>query len=214
MFFTSDSHFNHARILDYCGESRSGIGTVDQMNQLLIERWNAKVCPTDLVYHLGDFAFGKVTDWIDLLLQLNGRIHLIPGNHDHRVLNNTRDRSILENSLKNRLTIEPLIKEIEIKNQFQDPNGFRNKTTIILSHYPILSWHKKYYGSIHLHGHCHATLTYDVRALDIGVDARPQGDLAPWSWDEVSSYIDSRMQSNEFLIRNQGLKAMHRSKSS
>ena len=49
---------------------------------LLIENWNRVVGKNDLVFHLGDFAFGGAEVWNRFLDQLNGRIVLVVGNHD------------------------------------------------------------------------------------------------------------------------------------
>jgi len=49
------------------------------MNKGLIDNWNSVVSPKDTVFHLGDFSFGPMGQYID---QLNGNIILIRGNHD------------------------------------------------------------------------------------------------------------------------------------
>jgi calcineurin-like phosphoesterase family protein len=56
VFFTSDTHFNHANIISYCSRPFS---SADEMNREIIARWNAVVGPEDTVYHLGDFAMGR-----------------------------------------------------------------------------------------------------------------------------------------------------------
>ena len=53
----------------------------------MIVNWNSVVSPVDTVYHLGDFCFwkGMTSDDIEWLINsLNGRKHLILGNHDSR----------------------------------------------------------------------------------------------------------------------------------
>ena len=45
-FFTSDSHFHHANIIKYCNRPFS---SVEEMNQVMIERWNEVVKPDDVV---------------------------------------------------------------------------------------------------------------------------------------------------------------------
>ena len=52
-FFTSDHHFGHRRIIDYCGRPYAH---VDEMDEALIANWNARVGHSDVVYHLGDFT--------------------------------------------------------------------------------------------------------------------------------------------------------------
>ena len=78
-FFTSDTHFGHARIIEYCNRP---FGDVAEMDQALIERWNYTVSPEDVVYHLGDFAMGPYERWSEYRSALNGRIILVAGNHD------------------------------------------------------------------------------------------------------------------------------------
>lgn len=51
------------------------------MNEVLIQRWNEKVKPSDTIFHLGDFAFGGAEIWNKTLPRLNGHIVLILGNH-------------------------------------------------------------------------------------------------------------------------------------
>lgn len=52
------------------------------METTLIKNWNSCVGEHDLVYHLGDFAFGNKEYISQLVSQLHGRICLIKGNHD------------------------------------------------------------------------------------------------------------------------------------
>ena len=79
-FFTSDTHFNHANVIQYCGRP---FASVDEMNREMIARWNSTVGPDDTVYHLGDFALGKFAKAAPILHRLNGaRKILVLGNHD------------------------------------------------------------------------------------------------------------------------------------
>ena len=80
IFFTSDSHFGHARIIELC---RRPFSDVNEMNEVLIQRWNSVVGPGDTVYHLGDFFMGP-KETVFLRKRLNGRIVLIKGNHDKK----------------------------------------------------------------------------------------------------------------------------------
>jgi calcineurin-like phosphoesterase family protein len=79
VFFTSDTHFGHTSILRHCNRP---FGDIEEMNQALVENWNRVVGKNDLVFHLGDFAFGGAEMWNRFLDQLNGRIVLVVGNHD------------------------------------------------------------------------------------------------------------------------------------
>jgi calcineurin-like phosphoesterase family protein len=80
VFFTSDTHFNHANIIKYCGRP---FASAEEMDREMIARWNSVVRPEDTVYHLGDFAMGKPSDWSAIVGRLNGaRKILIIGSHD------------------------------------------------------------------------------------------------------------------------------------
>src|SRR4030066_28737 len=58
IFFTADTHFNHANIIHYC---RRPFSSIKEMNETLIAKWNAGMGKGDLVYHLGDFAWESGT---------------------------------------------------------------------------------------------------------------------------------------------------------
>ena len=79
-FFTSDTHFGHENIIEYCGRP---FKDVTHMNEELIRRWNARVTPDDVVFHLGDFSMmgGAVSKFYK---RLNGNIIWIKGNHDKK----------------------------------------------------------------------------------------------------------------------------------
>jgi calcineurin-like phosphoesterase family protein len=78
-YFTSDTHFGHRNILEYEKEARP-FETVEEMNEQLITNWNETVNPKDIVFHLGDFAFGASN--VAIANRLHGHKRLIMGNHD------------------------------------------------------------------------------------------------------------------------------------
>lgn len=161
IWFTSDSHFCHGQkineepngIIKYCSRPYK---CFEEMNEDLIEKWNSVVKPDDIIYHLGDFGYGRnatIEALQTILNSLNGVKYLIEGNHDKK----------LGSKLKG---WEKISKYEEIK-------IFHNNDTYPISmfHYPIESWNNMYYKAIHLHGHCHGTLPeYNLR-LDVGVDS-------------------------------------------
>lgn len=76
-FWTADLHFDHANIIKYCDRP---FADVDEMNEGLVQRWNAVVSPGDRVTVLGDFSLStKSLHWVR---KLNGRKVLVAGNHD------------------------------------------------------------------------------------------------------------------------------------
>lgn len=81
VFTTSDHHFNHVNIIKFQGDHRP-FESVEEMNAVMIARWNEVVMPNDWVIHVGDFALGQAHHVSDFVGQLNGNIVLIRGNHD------------------------------------------------------------------------------------------------------------------------------------
>ena len=77
-FFTSDTHFGHKSVIDFC---KRPYFYVEEMDEALVENWNSVVGPEDRVYHLGDFAW-TMKAAKRIRPRLNGNIRLIIGNHD------------------------------------------------------------------------------------------------------------------------------------
>ena len=77
IWLTSDTHFNHNK--EFIWKVR-GFESCEEMNETLVERWNERVKDDDDVYHLGDVMLGS-PDSIEYIKRLNGRIHIIYGNH-------------------------------------------------------------------------------------------------------------------------------------
>lgn len=63
-FFTSDTHFGHANIINLCNRP---FKDVNHMNDMLVENWNSVVSDDDTVFHLGDFALGGSAVWSNVL---------------------------------------------------------------------------------------------------------------------------------------------------
>lgn len=80
-WFISDTHFNHENIIKLANRPFS---SAEEMDEVMIRNWNARVQPEDTVIHLGDF--GLPLDYAkEVLDRLNGRKILILGNHDRAV---------------------------------------------------------------------------------------------------------------------------------
>jgi calcineurin-like phosphoesterase family protein len=79
-YVISDLHLGHRNIIHYC---RRPFSSSDEMDEVLIRNWNCRVGPEDEVFYLGDLCHGKhAAPASDYLSRLNGRIHIIAGNHD------------------------------------------------------------------------------------------------------------------------------------
>ena len=81
IWVTSDTHFHHRNIIKYEAEARP-FKDRDEMDAELVKRWNEVVGPSDVVFHLGDFAFAGKNYISSIAHQLNGRKILLLGNHD------------------------------------------------------------------------------------------------------------------------------------
>lgn len=75
----SDTHFLHDNIIVYC---KRPFKNATHMNEVMIERWNNRVKPGDLVYHLGDVGLTKGDALEKIIARLNGKKILALGNHD------------------------------------------------------------------------------------------------------------------------------------
>lgn len=63
IWFTSDLHFFHDRILEFHPKRKEVFGdTVEKAKEAMIQLWNSRVNKKDTVYILGDLAFGEVED--------------------------------------------------------------------------------------------------------------------------------------------------------
>lgn len=171
--FVSDTHFGHANVIKY---SKRPFNDKHHMNEELIKRWNAKVKPTDEVYHLGDFFFMGVTEAREVLDRLNGRIYLILGNHDQVIKKN----KLLQDRFE-------WIKEYYELN-IPDVDATRENQKLVLCHFPMISWNKMGHGSWMIHGHCHGNLKYPFtgRILDAGVDVHK---YEPITYDYIKKHM-------------------------
>ena len=80
IYFISDTHFCHKNIIKGCNRP---FENVTQMNDAMIANWNRVVGSADEVYMLGDFCYkGTIEQTHEILDLLNGKKHLIIGNHD------------------------------------------------------------------------------------------------------------------------------------
>lgn len=82
-YFTSDEHFDHFKIIEYCNRPFS---SVHEMNNFMIEQWNSVVNDTSAVYVLGDFALTSIERIFHILKSLKGTKILIKGNHDRHTV--------------------------------------------------------------------------------------------------------------------------------
>ena len=173
IWFYSDPHLGHSRIIQYCNRPFS---SVEEMDEALLKNYNTLVTPEDTVYWLGDVTWyqKKKLPWI--LPQFNGRKFLIRGNHDN---------------WENMKPYFEWIKDYyEVKEQGVD---------LVLMHYPILSWNRCHHGSIHLHGHTHGGIDNSgTLRFDVGVDCF---NYTPVSLDEIVVLAGKRQKQDPAICQ-------------
>lgn len=84
IWFISDTHFSHANFLGFIDDNGKRIrpfSSVEEMDELMVDKWNELVKDGDRVYHLGDVSFGK-SRLPEIMARLKGSKRLILGNHD------------------------------------------------------------------------------------------------------------------------------------
>ena len=150
IFVTSDLHFNHNK--DFIWRDR-GFESINEMNEEIISRWNSVVGANDDIYVLGDLMLGDNESGINCLRRLNGRIHVVLGNHDTPV----RQSIYLE---------MPNIVEVEWAIMLP-----YKKYHFFLTHYPCMTGNyddkSLKYCVINLCGHIHTKNKY--RDMDKGL---------------------------------------------
>lgn len=151
-FGISDTHFNHDNIIGFCARP---FATAKEMNEAMIEAWNAHVGVKDEVFVAGDFSYGARREYHmtveDILRYLNGTKHLILGNHD----------------LEYKIGDVPGWATVQHYREFK-----MNKIRYVMSHYPMETWRNAQHGWIMLHGHSHGGMKRIIpHRFDIGVDS-------------------------------------------
>jgi calcineurin-like phosphoesterase family protein len=167
IFFTSDTHFHHKAILKYTSRPFQDI---EDMNEQLISRWNAKIHKDDTVIHTGDFSFGTVEEALQIFARLNGKIYLAKGNHDS----------------------SEKLKKIPFE-AVGDVLQFRyNGKGFFASHFAHRVWEDSHYHTYHIYGHSHGSLPDDPNSLsmDVGIDCHPN--CEPFSFEEVREKMKAK----------------------
>lgn len=133
--YTSDLHYDHDHIIRFDGRPWFN---VDEMREDLIQRWNNKVTDNDDVYIIGDFCWGTVAAWRNIVPRLKGRKHLTTGNHDPKL---PKD-------------VQAMFVEVVPYKELKD--GGRK---VILCHYPIIAYNHDSDPRVWmLSGHTHNTI--------------------------------------------------------
>lgn len=156
-FFISDTHFDHKNIIKY---SNRPFDSVEEMNEQMVARWNAKVHPNDRIFHVGDFGFSPRSKLQKIFDRLNGHKYLIRGNHDHEAA---------------RLDGWGWVRDM-----YETKIDGKH---VVLCHYGMRVWNQSHRGAIQLFGHSHGSLPGTNQSMDVGVDTG--NNFYPYSFAEV-----------------------------
>lgn len=191
VFFTSDTHFGHGNIIEFCNRP---FKNAEEMDYKLIENWNKKVPHDGTVYHLGDFAWGGYEFWKKIRNQLNGNIILIKGNHDEKNMTPSAEQELFDY-----VTFQM---KLEIEGR-----------KVYLNHNPFLCYGGTYRDPkslvYQLFGHVHSgpgAKGLDIERLgvlfptqyDVGVD---NNNYEPISWGEVNNIIGKQLLKSKFKTK-------------
>lgn len=152
-FLISDTHFGHGNSLNFKrndGTPLRPFETVEEMDETIVERWNAVVHSNDRVYLLGDIAIKRAG--LQTLSRLKGRMVLVKGNHD-------------------------IWKLSDFLPYFDDIRGSHKLDNFILSHIPIHPESLARWTSGNIHGHLHSNYVmrddgeWDTRYFNVSVES-------------------------------------------
>lgn len=139
VFLISDTHFGHTNIIKYCGRP---FATPQEMDEALVENWNATVGKYDKIYHLGDVSMSHKA--LPILERLNGTKILIKGNHDIFALKYYTP-------------------------YFKDIRGSHELGGAVLTHIPVHESQKTRYLA-NIHGHTHEKNLPDPWYVNVSVE--------------------------------------------
>ena len=143
IFATSDLHFGHDRAFIW---GARGFKSIEEHDAEIIKRWNEVVTEKDDVYILGDLMLGDNAQGIYCLSQLNGKLHILTGNHC------TSARQKLYHTLENMVEFCGCATTIKYK-----------KNQLYLSHYPTITSNMEanpHQAVFNLYGHTHQTTNF------------------------------------------------------
>lgn len=172
LWLTADQHFYHTNVIKFCDRPYKSVA---EMNKALIDNFNSVVKPDDTVLMLGDFCFGPLDKWVEIINQLKCKnIILSKGNHD----------KLQDGQIKQLFSgiydyLEVKVKDSDAKDSWQ---------SIVCCHYAFKVWNKSHYGSWNAFAHSHGTLIDDPNAFscDVGVDC---WNYFPVSYEQLKRFM-------------------------
>lgn len=169
--YTADLHFGHALMLSETACARP-FSSVSEMDEALIRNWAAAVKPDDIVYVVGDFAFGLHDESRvrGIFHRLPGRKFLILGNHDYAGRNK----------------VHPVIEGLGWEHIAQHYETTDEGERVFMSHYAQRTWPGIRKGGWHFYGHNHGQLPALGRSRDVGVDC-PDTAFSPRTFKQLTA---------------------------
>jgi len=179
VFYGSDYHFGH----EFLRKLRK-FDSPDEMDEAIIAAHNRVVRKGDDVYLLGDVMFRSKRHLPYYLEQMNGNLHIIRGNHDSLGL---------EGKVKGVSWVKDYY-EMKVPNLLSESWKSDPQILIVLSHYPMLAWHKNSRGSIMLHGHTHESLrpTEISRGKTMDVCISERNNWEPYELKDILTIMQDR----------------------
>ena len=189
--FWSDTHFNHkCEHWEIPLWKARGFDSVEEHNEILIQRWNEKSNSNTIFFHLGDFIFGydSIVHFKNIINRVNFKeLYIMPGNH------NSGWRQVFEEQKKNVWNINENKKVIFVPNYLE---AYVNGQPLVMSHYPILSFNGQSKNGICLYGHVHGNLIKNeigklyskARTFEVTVESCPH----PINFKEIRSIFNDK----------------------
>ncbi len=196
-WYTSDWHFGHARIMEFCPQRYDYLGlhqgaSLDEMNLAIVNKLNSYIHPDDTVWVLGDVAMGQRDSSMLWVNQVYGHKHLVAGNHDacHRI--HTGGKKDKQGQWMRRYLNYGF--ETIQTSAYTDINGI----AFAMSHFPYYGDHteeNRYdeYRPVDLglplvHGHVHDLYISLDKMYNVGIDAH---DGIPVSEEQILDWLVS-----------------------
>jgi len=167
-FLIADPHLSHAGMVMFKrsdGTPLRPFSSIEEHDEVMIERWNKIVKPHDRVQVMGDVVMKRKN--LPILKRLNGRLRLIAGNHD-------------------------IFKLKDYLHYFDDIKAFHVMDNFALTHIPIhVNCLARFKGNVHGHIHQHRVMRTKFFGIVKEIDPRyycvsaEHTDYTPVPWDVV-----------------------------
>lgn len=167
MFFYSDPHFGHKRVIELCNRPYAD---TDAMEADFIRRYNAKVGPNDTVIWCGDCFFCSREKAKEIMAKLNGKKILVRGNHDQSP---SRMLTYGFDFVCEFLCLKIAGKMVKVCHYPYGP-GLKGRIRAIWKKFDLRYLErrpKRVKGQYLIHGHTHSAKRQDGTAIHVGLDA-------------------------------------------